>query len=145
MTMIIRLPYGRIYIMRSMMIRGSVVAAAVDDNDDPAMLPVLYHILHTVFRYCFRIYILFPGWLVARSVRYYRLLFVVSVYVNVNVNVNVTVSVLCLCFYFYCCYYYCIIVSTTANNSSGTSSFSFIYPCHRYRNSCWSCCIYCCC
>jgi len=31
----------------------------------------------------------------------------------------------------------------TANNPSGTTSFSCICPCHRYRHLCWFCCIYC--
>jgi len=31
-----------------------------------------------------------------------------------------------------------IAVSTTTNNTSDTSSFSFIYLCHRYQHSCWS-------
>ena len=42
---------------------------AVDENDGPTMLTVLYRILHTVCRYCFRIYIYYlqVDWLLGRS------------------------------------------------------------------------------
>jgi len=55
------------------------VDAAIDDNDGPAMLSVLYRIL-------------FPGWLVARSVRYYCLSFVVVVVV-LPLFVTISISI----------------------------------------------------
>ena len=52
-------------------------------------------IMMILLQYAVIEYLLFLGWLVARSVRYYRLSFVVSVYVTVTV----TITILCLCFY----------------------------------------------